>query len=133
MGEILTLRRPVHQASCLVGCGLIGALCPQAHGQRLTSALGYLCSDWILHRAHAVAYTQMKMIKKINWSDRSDNSHVCDVITLSDNSYIYSWNGNASYEVYDKAHGRLEVGAILVKEEEDEAYDGRPFTRYYFE
>jgi len=77
----------------------------------------------------------MKVITIVDiwWSDKDESTHVVDIITLSDGCILYSWNGNPSYEVYDKAHGRLEVGAILVKEEEDEAYDGRPFTRYYFE
>jgi hypothetical protein len=75
----------------------------------------------------------MITITHIQWSDRNEPTEVCDIITLSNNTYIRNWNGNASYNVHDKAHGRLEIGAILVKEEEDEAYDGRPFTRYYFE
>jgi hypothetical protein len=75
----------------------------------------------------------MTTIKEIIWSDRNESTHVVDTITLSDGRIIYSWNGNPSYLVYDKAHGRLEIGAILAKEEEDESYDGRPFTRYYFE
>jgi len=75
----------------------------------------------------------MQMIKKINWSDRNDSSHVVDVITLSDGSYVYSWNGNPAHLVYDEVHGRIVVGASLIKEEQDVSRDGTPFTRYYFE
>jgi len=75
----------------------------------------------------------MTTIKEIIWSDRNESTHVCDVITLSDGRIIHSWNGNASYEVYDKAHGRLEVGSVLVKEEDDESYHGIPFTNFHFQ
>jgi hypothetical protein len=75
----------------------------------------------------------MTTITNIVWSEREESTHVCDVITLSDDRIIYSWNNNASYLVYDKAHGRLEVGAKLIQEEPDESYYGIPFTRFHFE
>jgi hypothetical protein len=74
----------------------------------------------------------MTTITNIEWSDRNESTHVVDIITLSDGRIIRSWNGNSSYCVYDKAHGRLQVGAILTREEEDESYDGTPFTNFHF-
>ena len=75
----------------------------------------------------------MTTITNIEWSDRNESTHVCDVITLSDGNIIYAWNGNSSYCVYDKVHGQIEVGAVLKKTQEDWSYGGEIFFHWHFE
>ncbi len=71
-------------------------------------------------------------IVSIEISDRDCSTDVVDIIHLSDGRSIQAWNGQASYCVYDKAKGRVEIGASLISSEEDETYSGEPFTVFTF-
>lgn len=74
----------------------------------------------------------MIYIKSIELSDRDSSTDVVDMINLSDGRAIASWNGQASYCVYDKTRGRIEVGAQLVSTEDGESYYGEGFKVYIF-
>jgi hypothetical protein len=71
-------------------------------------------------------------ITSIEESDRNCSTDVVDVIHLSDGRQISAWNGNASYCVYDRARGRVEVGSALVSVEDRESYSGEAFQIYTF-
>ena len=75
--------------------------------------------------------TNIKIVA-IEWSDRDCSTDVVDIIDLSDGRTILAWNGQATYCAYDKAKGRVEVGASLISSEEDETYSGEPFTVFTF-
>ena len=71
-------------------------------------------------------------IESIVLSDKNDSTHVVDIIKLDDGRVIQAWNGNASYCVYDKAHGNIAVGSVLISSHEEESYNGEPYTVYVF-
>lgn len=71
-------------------------------------------------------------ITEIEFSDHDCSTDVVDVIHLSDGTQISVWNGNASYCVYDKAKGRVEVGAHLVSVTDEESYSGENFQVFTF-
>jgi hypothetical protein len=71
-------------------------------------------------------------ITSIEESDRNCSTDVVDIVHLSDGRQISAWNGNSSYCVYDKARGRVEVGASLVSVEDGESYSGEAFQIFTF-
>jgi hypothetical protein len=75
---------------------------------------------------------QETTISRIEKSDKNCSTDVVDVIHLTDGTTISAWNGNASYCVYDKAKGKVEVGASLVSVEDRESYHGEPYKVYVF-
>ncbi len=71
-------------------------------------------------------------IVKIDRADTDDSTEVVDIIHLSTGHQLSVWSGKASYSVFDKAQGRVEVGAELVSVEDDESYSGEAFKVFTF-